>query len=332
MDIKNLLEERNIELKYVDKNYDFHELKSNIIITNDDNFTKNLLSNIGFTEFCAVKKASVENVERIKKSIKENKSVVGFGGGVAIDTAKKVSCDLNLDLISIPTAPSHDGLTSRNSSLYENGIKKTIPTKYPEKLVIPLYLWENSGKLKKAGICDLISNLIALQDISLAEKKRYEFSEYYKRLSLEAYNRINNDEKKLSEGLILSSIAMEETSTYGSGSEHEVEKLFEKNGFRYLHGQLAGTGVLISAKVYSIYHKNLPELEYDSRSLFETIKNKMRNEGVYEFALQPLYDEKFNPRILKRVGEIRPERFNLWNVINSRKVDWEFVVNEILKD
>jgi len=333
MDVGKLLEDRDIRLEYVNRNYNFPELRDGTIITNEDHFTKNLLLNLGFEKFHTVEDASVEKACEISKYVKGD-GIIGFGGGKALDVAKKVSCDLMKDLILVPTAPSHDGLTSRNSSLYHKGKKKTIRTKYAKRLIIPLHLWKTSGNLKKAGICDLIANFIALQDISLAERNGKRFSELYKKLSHDAANKILklNDEKTLSEALIISSIAMEEGSQYCSGSEHEVEKLFEKNGFLYLHGQLAGTGVLISAKVYSAYSKKLPKLRFDSETLFEKIKKKMKEKKVYEFALQPLVDKNFRPEILKKVGEIRPERFNLWNVIDSRKVDWKKIIDDVLKD
>ncbi|MCK4730551.1 MAG: iron-containing alcohol dehydrogenase [Candidatus Aenigmarchaeota archaeon] len=334
MDIQKLLNERNIELSYLDKDYGFPELKKGTIITNSRGFTKNLLSDLGFAEFYPVSDASLDRVEEIKKN-EHAGSIIGFGGGKAIDIAKKLAYDLDLNLISIPTAPSHDGLISKNCSLY-NGIKReTIPTKYPSKIIIPLYLWKDSGNLKKSGICDLISNLTALQDLSLAEKNGEKFSEFYKQLSFESAEKVLGfgTDKELAEALIMSGIAMEETSKYCSGSEHEVERLLEAkiNGGKYLHGQLAGTGTLISAKIYEIYSNELPDLRFESKNLFEEIKEKMKKVGVYEFAIEPLKDEKFNPEILGEISRIRPERYSLWNVIDSEKVEWKKIVGGILE-
>jgi len=332
MKFEELLDERRIELKYVNDN-NFDELKGKAIITNKGSFTRNLLLNLGFEDFHPVSEASIEEAEQIKNLIKE-RDIVGFGGGKAIDVAKKIASDLNLNLISVPTAPSHDGLISKNCSLYKGSKRETIPAKYPRKIIIPLNLWKNSGNLKKAGICDLISNLIALQDLSLAEKRGEQFSEFYKKLSFESVEKVLNcrDEKELAESLILSGLAMEETSRYCSGSEHEVERLLENkiNEGKYLHGQLAGTGILISAKVYSLYSDKLKDLRFGSENFFEYIRNLMKKKDVYNFALLPLLDEKFKPEILKEVSEVRPERFTLWNVVDSKKIDFERVINEII--
>jgi len=332
MKFEELLDERRIELKYVNDN-NFDELKGKAIITNKGSFTRNLLLNLGFEDFHPVSEASIEEAEQIKNLIKE-RDIVGFGGGKAIDVAKKIASDLNLNLISVPTAPSHDGLISKNCSLYKGSKRETIPAKYPRKIIIPLNLWKNSGNLKKAGICDLISNLIALQDLSLAEKRGEQFSEFYKKLSFESVEKVLNcrDEKELAESLILSGLAMEETSRYCSGSEHEVERLLENkiNEGKYLHGQLAGTGILISAKVYSLYSDKLKDLRFSSENFFEYIRNLMKKKDVYNFAILPLLDEKFKPEILKEVSEVRPERFTLWNVVDSKKIDFERVINEII--
>ncbi|MCK4429350.1 MAG: iron-containing alcohol dehydrogenase [Candidatus Aenigmarchaeota archaeon] len=333
MGIKELLQERNIKLEYKeDKNADFSELRGKAIITNDDAFTKNLLLKAGFENFYTISEASIETAEQIKKMI-NGKVVVGFGGGKAIDVAKKVALDLNLELISVPTAPSHDGLISKNCSLYNGKRRETLPAKYPSKIIIPINLWKNSGNLKKAGICDLLSNLIALQDLSLGEKEGERFSEFYKKLSCEAAEKADyKNEKELAEALILSGIAMEETSRYCSGSEHEVERLLESriNNGKYLHGQLAGIGALISAKVYEIHSSELQNLRFDSKKLFEMLKEKMMKSGVYEFAIEPLKNEKFKHELLKEVSQIRPERFTLWNVVDSREVDWNKVIGSIL--
>ncbi len=337
MNIKKLLKERGIKIIY--KNHFDKELKRKIIITGAS-FTKDFLLNRGFNEIYPISEASVREVEKIKKLIKnkekkeELKEIVGFGGGKAIDVAKKISFDLNLDLILVPTAPSHDGFISKNCSLYYENRRETIPAKYPKKVVIPLSLWKKSKNLKKAGICDILSNLIALQDLSLAESKGEKFSEFYKELSFEAVRKVidSKNEKDLSEALILSGLAMEETSRYCSGSEHDIERLLENKMRGYLHGQLAGTGTLISAKVYSIYHKKLPKLRFNPETLFEDIKDKMTKVKVYDFALEPLLDRNFKPTILKDVSKVRPERYNLWNFIDSKKVNWNKVIKEIIKE
>ncbi|MGB2762476.1 MAG: iron-containing alcohol dehydrogenase [Minisyncoccales bacterium] len=327
---KNLLKERNIELIMKDDLDGSFFSNSEIII--NKGFLENILKEKGIKRYFLAEEASVIEAQKIEGEVKEKK-IIGFGGGKAIDIAKKVSFDLNLPLISIPTAPSHDGLVSKNCSLYQSEERKSIPTKYPDKLVIPLNLWRKCGDLRKAGLCDIFSNIIALEDISLAEAKGEKFKDLYKDLSWQAVEKAENykDERELVEALILSGIAMEETSRYSSGSEHEVERILEKKlRGKFLHGQLVGAGSLISAKVYSFYFDQFPKLEFNPKTIFQKIKDLFQKKDLFDFARLPLKETK--PDDLKEVSRERPERYNLWNFINSNDVNWLKIVEEILYD
>jgi len=332
--VHKLLKERGIKIRFFkNEKKALKKIKGKEIITNNSEFTKNLLEEAGFYFFHIVDQASIETVETIKGEMKSinAREIVAIGGGKAIDVGKKIAADLGIDLISFPTAPSHDGLISRNCSLYDGKKRKTIPAVYPKKLFVPLSLWKNSGNLKKAGICDLLSNYVALQDISLAEKRGEKFESLYKFLSFEATKLINSSkEKDLAYALILSGLAMEKTSRYCSGSEHIVERLLEeKISNTYLHGQLAGTGTLISAKIYSKFADRFPNLRFDSKKLFDFVIREMKKNNVLEFAISPLKNEQFESEWLKELSDIRPERYTLWNEVNSHEIDWHEVIQEI---
>lgn len=334
MRFKKLIRERGIKIKFFENEKKaLRKIKGKEIITNDDDFTKNLLQKAGFIFFHAVDEANMETVEIIKEEMKsiKKKEIVGLGGGKAIDVAKKVAADLKINLISFPTAPSHDGLISKNCSLYCEGKRKTISAVYPNKIIVPLNLWRNSGSLRKAGICDLLSNIIALQDLSLAERKGEKFEDLYKYLSFNATKLVNFEkEKHFAYALIFSGLAMEKTSQYCSGSEHIAERLLEeKMPDNYLHGQLAGTGTLISAKIYSKFIEGSPDLRFDCFHLFDVVKEGMKKENVFDFAKAPLEDENFNPEWLKDLSKLRPERYTLWNEIDSQKINWREIVEEI---
>jgi len=336
MRINKFLKERGIKVKFFENEKKaLNKIRRKEIITNDSEFNKNLLQDAGFLFFHVVDKASLNTVETIKEEMRDirAKEIVAIGGGKAIDVGKKIAADLDIKLISFPTAPSHDGLISKNCSLYdETNKRKTIPAVYPKELIIPLNLWRNSGNLRKAGICDLISNCVALQDLSLSEKKGEKFSCLYKYMSFEATKLINFEtEKHFAYALILSGLAMEETSRYCSGSEHILERLMEENiQNTYLHGQLAGTGTLISSKIYSMFSDKLSDLRFDSKKLFDQIVQRMKNENSLEFALEPLKNEKFNnPDWLKKASQMRPGRYTLWNIVDSNNLDWHSIIENL---
>ena len=332
--IHKLLKERRIKLGlYRDEKKALKKIKKKEIITNNSDFNINLLKEAGFIFFHIVNQADLETVEKVKSEMKDigTKEIVGIGGGKAIDVAKKVASDLKIKLVSFPTAPSHDGLISKNCSLYIEGKRETMPSVYPSDLIIPLNLWKNSGNLRKSGICDLLSNIIALQDISLAERKGEKFEDLYKYLSFQATKLIHVEkEKNLAYGLIISGLAMEKTSRYCSGSEHHFERLFaQKIPEKYLHGQIAGTGTLVSAKIYSMFADNFKKLRFDSNKLFETIVSEMKKENLLEFAIEPLKDERFDPEWLKEISQTRQDRYSIWNEINSADLDWKSIIEEI---
>ncbi len=339
MNINQLLKKKGIELRFIqDINKEIKEiLRSGEVITNNNQFTKNLLLNAKVKKFYPIKNPSLKTVRILEKKIIKNHSdfIIGIGGGRAIDISKTIAFELRLPLISIPTAPSHDGLISKNSSLYEKSGKRiTVPAKYPDKLFIPLKLWKNSRNLKKAGLCDILSNIIALEDISLAEKiNKEKFKKKYKELSLKAIEKADiRDMRKLAISLLYSGLSMEETSRYASGSEHDTERLLENKlrDSHFLHGQLAGTGALISAKIYSLHKNSFPSLTFPPSSLFNKVYLKMKKFEILEFAKEPLRTRKFKPEWLKEVSNIRPDRFNLWNFINSKNEDWKKVISEII--
>lgn len=336
MNINHLLKEKEIEVIFTEGINEKikEEILQGEIITNKTPFLSNLLLKNGVKTFYSIENPSLKTVSLIKKRIKKDK-IIGIGGGRALDVAKKVASDLHLPLISVPTAPSHDGLISKNSSLYtKKGKRETFPTTYPQKIFIPLSLWKNSGNLKKAGFCDIISNIIALEDISLAEKYGEKFKQNYKVLSEKSIKKATlSDERKLAIALIYSGLAMEETSRYCSGSEHDVERLLESEmkKYRFLHGQLAGTGTLISAKVYSIYYKILPSgLKFNPKTLYRRVLFKIKRNHLLTFVTTPLRVPFFNHLWLKNLSGVRPERFNLWNVIDSRSINWKKIISEIL--
>lgn len=329
-----ILKERGIKIRFFENERKALKLiRGKEIITNDSEFTTTLLQEAGFRFFHVVDKASLETVEVIKSEMQsiKTKEIVTIGGGKAIDVGKKIAADLGINLISFPTAPSHDGLISRNCSLYDGKKRKTIPSVYPKKLFIPLNLWRNSGNLRKAGICDLISNYVALQDISLAEKKGEKFKSLYKFLSFEATKLINSQkEKYLAYALIFSGLAMEETSRYCSGSEHEVERLIEsKLTNTYLHGQLAGTGTLIASRIYAEFKDRFSNLRFDPKKLFGFVVKEMKKNNVLDFAILPLKDPRFRAEWLTEISTIRPERYTLWNKVNSKEVEWNRIIEEI---
>jgi glycerol-1-phosphate dehydrogenase [NAD(P)+] len=265
--------------------------------------------------------------------------VIGFGGGRPLDVAKMIAKEAGVELISVPTTPSHDGIVSGTSSLVFDGKKRSVRSKLPSRVIFPIhYLRTAPSSLRDSGKCDILVKPIVWQDLSLAQAHgKEELEARYMIPSLLAVKELLKGRgiDSLVKSLFLSGRSMESTSKYGSQSEHEVEKALRDIAM-YPHGQLVGSGGLVSTKVYEIHASELPgQLFFDARKLYHELVRLFKSMGVYEHALRPLmemWEEQRSDFIarLRRVSEVRPERYNLWNVVDSRRVDWKSVIEGIL--
>ncbi len=283
-------------------------------------------------------------VETISRDVDGRVVVCGFGGGRPIDIAKMVASELGALLFVVPTAPSHDGIASSTSSLLVGGKKKSIRTKRPDLVVVPRNLWRDCPPvLYKSGVCDVVSNITALEDVSLSmQKTGFEASMEHAALSalavLELAKGEGDETERLGRALVLSGLAMEKWSNYGSGGEHEVEKALSRlsHHSRHPHGQLAGFGTLLSSFLYSENSGEMPSgLWFSPESLFGFVSGLMRDLDVLGFALAPWTDlspgeKKETARALSGVSGIRPERYTIWNLVDSSSVDFESLMERLL--
>lgn len=332
-----LLGEKGISVDFSGREKEFIEsvesLSGEILVTNHE-FVKDYVDGLSlFKKVFSVEREEFSEVFRIMKCLEKEEFVVGMGGGRVLDVAKMVSFQSGRGLVLIPTAPTHDGLVSRNAALIANGNKRSYPTRYPDRIVVPEYLWESSGPLKNFGKLDIIANITALEDVSLAmERIKFRPDEKYMGLSALAVRNVLEERgmKDLARALFFSGLAMEESSRYCSGSEHELEKILMPRLSRYFHGQLAGTGTLLSAKVYETCRERLPQnLFFPAGSLYREIRGIMKKQGVLEDALKPISENDLSGW-LKEASSVRPERYTLWNEVDSRGLDWKKIIGEIM--
>ncbi len=201
-------------------------------------------------------------------NLAESDSIIGFGGGRALDVGKYVATTQSLRYVSIPTVPSHDGLASPVSVLRdETGRSKSVGVHMPIGVLVDMELLRQAPRESiLAGTGDMISNLSAIEDWRLAEKDIGERVDDYALLisSQSAQMVLRHLEKGLAidsetylevlvEGLILSGIAMNiaGTSRPASGAEHEfshaIDALFPQKA-KY-HGYQVALGTLIAQRL-----------------------------------------------------------------------------------
>jgi glycerol-1-phosphate dehydrogenase [NAD(P)+] len=185
-------------------------------------------------------------------------AVVAIGGGKTIDTAKYAASRWALPMVSVATSLANDGVASPVASLTHENIKGSYGVHIPIAVVVDLDFVENGpGRLNRAGIGDLVSNISALADWELGREVRGEpvdgLAASLSRVGAEAILNMPGDLHDdafvtvLAESLISSGLAMAVcgSSRPCSGGCHEImhatDSLFPGTAS---HGELAGLGAL----------------------------------------------------------------------------------------
>ncbi|MGC8644868.1 MAG: NAD(P)-dependent glycerol-1-phosphate dehydrogenase [Thermoplasmata archaeon] len=208
--------------------------------------------------------ATEESVEFVKERTKSfgAKVIIGIGGGTKIDIAKKSAFDLGLDFISIPTSASHDGVASPRASISKNGMSTSMEASMPAAIIADTEIIVTAPfRFLASGAADVLSNLTALKDWSLAHRLKAEkISSSAYSISEFAAKEIINNAGQIKPGIeesvwlvikqiVFSGIAMSVagSSRPASGSEHmfahAVDSIRKGTG---LHGELCGIGSIIS--------------------------------------------------------------------------------------
>ena len=128
-----------------------------------------------------VESMEVEVLERQCESLPECDTIVGVGGGQAIDLAKYCAWKRGIRLVTIPTVLSVDAFVTPAAGVRRNHQVEYVGTTSPDPLVIDYDLLRTApAELNIAGVGDLLSIHTATFDWCLAEqsgKSEYPFSQ-----------------------------------------------------------------------------------------------------------------------------------------------------------
>ena len=188
--------------------------------------------------------------------------VIAVGGGRVIDAGKLFAFDRTIPFVSIPTAPSHDGIASDRARITDGGPPFTVQSKVPNAIIADIDILRSAPqRLVAAGFGDVLSNYTAYADWELGKKHGEYFGDYAANLALlssqvasaaaeDIRSRSLSGIRALMDALISSSIAMAVagSSRPASGSEHMVAHVLEGNGSKALHGELVGVAAILMAK------------------------------------------------------------------------------------
>ncbi len=281
-----------------------------------------------------IKENTYEEVKRVEKFARKKKCdfIIGVGGGLALDISKLASFKYGSYFISVPTLPSHDGISSPVASIKVNGKRMSLGASMPMGIIVDLNVIKSvPNRFINSGIMDLLSNHSAIKDWELAYDKGYEvkFNGFAKAIAYSAadsilhYRGTNIKNKEFLHlcinSLVLSGIAMEiaGSSRPASGAEHNFshayDSLYPNN--KFLHGEKVGIGTLIITKLRNEKDYEILYNVYEKFNLLESLK-----------ALN--LDLKKITEALLLAKTIRKNRYSLLNEITLNKKR----VNKIIKE
>ncbi len=239
-----------------------------------------LINNIDY-KVIKVENSTMDTLNIIKNQVKKYRIglTIGIGGGSKIDLAKKIAYDLNVPFISVPTAPSHDGIASPRASIYDGKSFLSIEASMPSAIIADTSIMLKAPfRFAASGASDVIANITSVMDWKLANRiKGEEFSstssvisEYASKELIENANVIQPGLEDsiwlIMKGILASGTAMAiaGTSRPASGSEHLFAHALEILGKgTAMHGEQVAMGSLVSMyfhgddwkMLYNVYKK-----------------------------------------------------------------------------
>ncbi|WP_062514621.1 NAD(P)-dependent glycerol-1-phosphate dehydrogenase [Sulfolobus acidocaldarius] len=275
-------------------------------------------------EVVIVNKSDLSEAEKVEDIARQKgiKTILGVGGGTVIDIAKFTAYKIDREFISIPTSPSHDGITSPFAAIKGLGKPISIKAKEPLAIISDVEILASAPRrLINAGIGDTLGKITAVRDWRLAHKLRGEYYGDYTaslalmsaRHALSCTKIINKDIRAgvrvLTEALISSGVAMGMAGSTrpASGAEHlfahAIELLYPNLG---LHGELVALGTIMMAYIHGINWRR--------------IRRAMKKIGLPVTSKQIGIPDEGIIKALTIAHSIRPERYT---ILGDRGLTWE---------
>lgn len=265
--------------------------------------------------FLLVRKSTLSQVKEVTDVIKESgsKFVLGIGGGRVIDVAKLASFYGNIPFISVPTAASHDGISSDRASISDSEKPISITAQAPLGIVADTEVVAQSPyRLTASGCGDIIAKYTAVRDWELAHKLKGEYyGEYASNLALMSAKLVMKNAKTIRlntdgglrivlEALLSCGVAMSiaGSSRPCSGSEHLFSHALTLISPKpALHGEQCGVGAIMMA--------------YLQKRNWRMISDKLKTIGAPVTAEELRIEPKYIVEALTLAHKIRPERYTI---------------------
>ncbi|MCI8292204.1 MAG: sn-glycerol-1-phosphate dehydrogenase [Hespellia sp.] len=289
---------------------------------------------------------------KIQEAIRNTKAdcIVGIGGGTVTDLCKDASfsVDDEMPLIIVQTALSVNAFSDGISIMLKNGVKSSLPTRYPSVLVIDLDVIEKAPMERNlAGYGDVMATWTAPVDWFLAYKVgmnhtyndpscdilRVQNAELLER-SAGLAEKDQGTLELLAKVLTLSGLAMgiAGESCPSSGTEHIITHLLDmaadkQNRDVAFHGAQVSIGTIFTAIAWDILLKEFDPKDVDIESCFpseEEMKPLVYN--AFEWIKKETADECWSG-YQKKLASWKANKDKFVDLLNN----WDSFKEEILK-
>jgi glycerol-1-phosphate dehydrogenase [NAD(P)+] len=208
-----------------------------------------------------VSEASFEQAVRLFSQLTGRPTIVGLGGGRALDVAKYVAFLCGTPFIALPTSLSNDGFCSPQVSLTVENRRRSLAARLPQGVVLDTAVCLDAPRpLWLSGVGDLVAKLTATFDWKRAFHCRGELVDDFAILLSDAtvYQFIARPRfdlegaRLLGTSLMLNGIAMEicGSSRPASGSEHLISHAYDQlTGGTHLHGLQVGLATYLISRL-----------------------------------------------------------------------------------
>jgi glycerol-1-phosphate dehydrogenase [NAD(P)+] len=215
--------------------------------------------------------------------------------------------------VSVPTAASHDGISSPRASIKSEGGNISLKAEPPMGVIADTQIISQAPfRLMASGCGDIISNYTAVLDWKLAHRLLNEdFSDSASALSLVTAEMLIKSAGDIKEGLIESAaivvkalissgmaISIAGNSRPASGAEHKFSHALDIIAPKpALHGEQCGVGTIMMMYLHG----------GDWKFIRETLKTIKAPVNAYELGIEPEYIIK----ALTKAHTIRKERYTI---------------------
>ena len=118
-----------------------------------------------------IEQVSLELLNKLLDDFTDCDSIVAFGGGLAIDSAKFVAWKKQKRFISIPTVISADVSLCRAVAIRQDWKVRYIGDKMPGRLIIDFDIIRSApAHINRGGVCDILSCYTALKDWEISHQ------------------------------------------------------------------------------------------------------------------------------------------------------------------